>query len=435
MRGTDSAPAISQDAYPLILRYLTGVVALYIGWVLWNIPQMEPLLKIYRHTRAGQHAKAEPRSGEPIMVTGQVKSETDEASHIAAFGSERHGGIAFGLEWREPDFHKKNILWARIEWMGNGNVYQTDLLTRTFTLRTDDGQVYEVDRNPGSLVPLEHYEFAFDVLLGKYVKIGNRMRIEAFCSNRLTVLGKLEIDGSGVRRIVGDRKHPLVLANGSMGGLGRGFLIPLACQLFTVSLFLVLLFTPRPKTFKERFTADPDRYFVFDQIGGPEQMAISLCLAWLGCGLFLSFSVLGSGFAADTVLALTFAGLLVLVRAARNVEYFIVASREEDAFIEVSRGVLWNGHRRLGSLRELPVEIRQKQGKGSAPNSCDIVLEYPGGGGSRLRLLSGDWNGYAAAKTALQPWYAFRKSLEADTGSGSETDLEEGDADGDQEAE
>lgn len=408
---------LSEDTYQGYLQFFT---VLAVVLVIWTLTQVNSTVKLFRHIRSAPEVGSEATSGQSVMVSGRVPIDAEEASKVAAFQSERHGGIAFTLQWREPDFHRKNILWARVQWMCDSEVVSVDEMSRTFSLRTDK-EVYTVDRNPSAVLPTVHHSFNYDILLGKYAQRGNSLKIDSFCADDVTVLGKLEIDPkSGAKRIVGDADRPLVWINGSKESLFFQLGIKLASQLFAVSMFLVILLTPRQKPFKQRFTFDRESYFIFDLIGGAEKMSLILILGWVGIGGVLSWLSFNDGFFGETLAAFTVAGFLVLLRAARNVEYFIVVSREEQCFYEVSRGFFWNEHKRIGRIQEVSIRTRLRPGADpEANNVYQIILGLPW---AEPMVLSSGWWSSSSAETALLSWRAFQKELLADAAEAKNPD-------------
>ncbi|MFZ2960348.1 MAG: hypothetical protein WA705_25990 [Candidatus Ozemobacteraceae bacterium] len=349
-------------------------------------------------------AEDKAKSGDSIMVGGLVLPAATEPSDISICGNQRHSELVANLSFLER-MATKNMLYIQMLWSG-GNNDTEDIISRNFLVKSDRA-TYLVGRNPFRAVPRTNTEFYYHHLFHKYAPKSNYLTLKYLDCSEITVVGRYELDAKGKKTIVGTPGQPLLL----LGGSSVVFVDvygALAMELLAVAMAIVCVVLPIPASVKSKFQRNPARYFAFDLIGGPETLALTLALAWFGFG-GLAFWWWGGeeSFRIDLLFAAALAGFLTLIRFGRNVEYFLVADKEDQYFYEVSRGFLLTSKRRLGRMDRAIFLVKPHidDGVDRKGQTFDIILAID----EVKVVVSKGWWSFDAANTALIPYRTFAK--------------------------
>jgi hypothetical protein len=192
----------------------------------------------------------------------------------------------------------------------------------------------------------------------------------------VTVLGHVARASDGRPTLVGryppdpQPTGPTLIGDLPFARLRQGLVLAALAHGAVLVLFLWLLFFAPARLLtssnalaplRQRFEQQPDRYFVFEQTGGPE-----IRLIWAGILLALVglFLLAVRPFHQAFTNELAMAGFTLLwfqfLRWAHGIEYFYVADRDEGQLLEITRQGARIDRQAVARLADLRLEVREQ---------------------------------------------------------------------------
>ena len=259
--------------------------------------------------------------------------------------------------------------WTHSEKRGKNSTTITDRTIDLFfplTVHTSSGD-FHVQGFPQLIYSNRETSVKISEILRKLSPRSSSLKVTYFNPRKVYVMGEVQHNLDGTKRVLGDTKKPLIVSELSRNALISSFFFTLILQTMALA-YLAVTFVVRLQTpLKKKFEQFPAMFFVFDSTAGSEILAMILFIGYLFGGAFLLDMFPGMhAFNSEQRFGIFCLGFFALVHISKGVEFFHLANKQDGFLYEVSRGFFSESKKRVANLQDLAPIIDSVRGSKGA---------------------------------------------------------------------